>query len=66
MRKIHEDIDNNYATIRNILEVMNEGLSQMMSIQSYMTAELNSIQGMVYFLCIFFAILFMTSFKKYQ
>jgi predicted membrane protein len=45
---------------------MNEGLAQALAIQSYMTAELTTIRGTLYFLCSFFLILFVTSFKRYE
>jgi hypothetical protein len=38
VKKIHQDINENYGSIRNILNAMNEGLAQALSIQSYMTA----------------------------
>lgn len=45
---------------------MNAGLSQALSIQSYMTAELSSIRGTLYFLSHFLLLLFVTSFRKYS
>lgn len=38
VKKIHQDINENYGSVRNILNAMNEGLAQALSIQSYMTA----------------------------
>ncbi len=38
VKRIHKDINENYGSVRNILSTMNEGLSQALAIQSYMTA----------------------------
>jgi hypothetical protein len=45
---------------------MNDGLSQALSIQSYMSAELSSIRGTLYFLSHFLLLLFITSFQRYS
>jgi hypothetical protein len=66
VRRIHEDINENYGSLRNILNAINDGLSQALSIQSYMTAQLSSIRGTLYFLCHFLLILFITTFKGYE
>ena len=36
--KIHTDIDRNYASVRNILKVMNEGLQQLLTIQQFISS----------------------------
>jgi hypothetical protein len=63
--KIHTDIDRNYASVRNILNVMNEGLQQLLTLQQFIVSEISSVQGMTYFLCVFLALLFICSFKKF-
>lgn len=65
VKKIHQDINDNYGSVRNILNAMNEGLAQALSIQSYMSAQLSSIRGTLYFLTHFMVLLFVTSFKRY-
>ena len=65
VEKIHEDIDTNYASIRNLLGVINQGLINVVEIQGYIHAEITTVNGIVYFLTLFFGILFLTSFKKY-
>ena len=66
VKRIHQDINENYGSVRNVLNAMNEGISQALAIQSYMTAELTSIRGTLYFLCSFFLVLFITSFKRHE
>ncbi len=38
VKRINKDINENYGSVRNILLTMNEGLSQALAVQSYMTA----------------------------
>ena len=66
LRKIHEDIDANYASLRNILGVINEGILRIISFQAYVAAQLGTIRGISYFIAVFFIILFLTSFKTYS
>ena len=66
VEKVHDDIDSNYASIRNLLEVINIGVSQVLEIQGFLQAEVTTLSGVLYFLAQFLAILFLTSFKKYQ
>ena len=38
IERIHDDIDTNYASIRNLLEVISISVDQIVSIQSYIQA----------------------------
>lgn len=38
LERIHKDIEQNYGTIRNVLNTMNEAISQAIFVQSYITA----------------------------
>ena len=66
VKRIHHDINENYGSVRNILNAMNDGLTQALSLQSYMSAQINSIRGTLFFLCQFLLILFITSFRRYE
>lgn len=65
LERIHKDIEQNYGTIRNVLNSMNEAISQAIYVQSYITAQLGSIRGILLYLCHFLVLLFITSFKRY-
>ena len=65
LERIHKDIEQNYGTIRNVLNSMNEAISQAIYVQSYITAQLGSIRGILFYLCHFLVLLFITSFKRY-
>ena len=65
MEKIQNDIDSNYASIRNLLEIINQGVTQIMTIQSYIRAEITSVSGILFFLTQFLIVLFLTSFPKF-
>lgn len=65
LERIHKDIEQNYGTIRNVLNSMNEAISQAIYVQSYVTAQLGSIRGILLYLCHFLVLLFITSFKRY-
>lgn len=57
LNQIHADIHQNYAVVTRILSAVNQVLKHLDSLHEYLVAEVNSLQGVLFFLSLMFAVI---------
>ena len=50
---IKEDIDSSFGSVRQVLVAVDGSLRRLLVLHSTMSAEVTSLQGMLYYVCVF-------------
>ena len=66
LNQLHRDIDDQYSSLQTILSAISETLEKLTLIQNYLLAEVNSINGILFYLLLFMSTSLVSSIQRFQ